>query len=419
MKIAVIGYGKSGKSAERLLRKSGYTNITIFDDKVEGCYPVAELDDSFSIFVPTPGIDLNKLNIDRKRVKSEIDIAYNCLKKHQKVIGVTGTNGKSTITHLTAQILSNSGIKNIPCGNIGYTFSDAVLDNQEAEVFVVELSSFQIELLSDFKCCASCVSNITEDHLDRYGNLEAYTQAKLRIVNYTRGSIYALESEILKTSMPEFTCFIDEQFNNYPVLKGKILDFGKYYIDIEKFKLFGMHNLVNLAFSLNLVDCIMNFTGDISELIENTTALPHRCEFVSEVKGVKFINDSKGTNVDSTLVALKSSTYPTVLILGGKDKGGTFEVLVDEINKKVTSVICYGRSMDKVEFQLKGKTDTGIYKTYFLKDAVELAYEKSSKNATVLFSPACASFDQFKNFEERGEYFKQLVKDMEQRYAKP
>ena len=419
MKIAIIGYGKSGKSAERLLKKSGYTSITVFDDKIDGVRPIYEIDDSFSLFVPTPGIDVNKLNIDKKRIKSEIDIAYNYLKKHQKVIGVTGTNGKSTITHLTAQILNNAGFRAIPCGNIGYTFSDAVLENQEAEVFVVELSSFQIELLSDFKCCASCISNITEDHLDRYENLEVYAQAKLKIINYTRGNIYGLESEILRKLMPKSTYFIDENFKNYPVSNVGTLDFGNFCVNTEKFKLFGKHNLVNLAFSLSLGNCIGDFSGDVTEIIENITPLSHRCEFAGEVNGIRFINDSKGTNVDSTLVALKSSKYPTILILGGKDKGGTFEVLANEINEKVTSVICYGQSMDKIESQLKGKINADIYKTYPLKEAVELAYEKGSKDTTVLFSPACASFDQFKNFEERGDYFKQIVKDMERQYARP
>lgn len=417
MKIAIIGYGKSGRSAEKLLKKSGYQDFVIFDDKVEGCMPLSKLDDSFSIYVPTPGVDLKKLKIDKNRIKSEIDIAYNCLKSNQKVIGITGTNGKSTITHLTAEILNNAGVKAVACGNIGYTFSDAVLNEENAEVFVVELSSFQIELLKDFRCCASCVSNITEDHMDRYKDLENYTVAKLKILNHTRGNIYALDSSILRKNMPECTYFIDEDFKNYPVKNDNILNFGKYQIDIQKFKLFGMHNLVNLAFSLSLADCIMNFTGDITGFIENTTPLHHRCEYAGEVKGIKFINDSKGTNVDSTLIALKSSSYPTVLILGGKDKGGTFANLAEEIDKKATSVICYGQGMDEIESQLKNRVSVDIYKTYLLKDAITMAFEKSIGNGTVLFSPACASFDQFRNFEERGDFFKQMVKEMAVQYA--
>ncbi|MBC7197129.1 MAG: UDP-N-acetylmuramoyl-L-alanine--D-glutamate ligase, partial [Deferribacterales bacterium] len=195
MKVAILGYGKSGQSAEEILKVNGITNIDIYDDSLASCPNISEVKSGYDTIVVSPGLDLNKLNIDKDIVTNEIDLAYSMIDNNAKIIGVTGTNGKSTITYLTEQILNNCGIKAKACGNIGYPFGEAVLEKYDA--YVVELSSFQIDLIKLFKADSSCISNITDDHFDRYGNLENYVNSKLKILDITDSTVYALNDDIL------------------------------------------------------------------------------------------------------------------------------------------------------------------------------------------------------------------------------
>ncbi|MBZ4672653.1 MAG: UDP-N-acetylmuramoylalanine/D-glutamate ligase [Deferribacteraceae bacterium] len=410
MKAAILGYGKSGQSAEKILKVNGITNIDIYDDSLASYPNISEIKEGYDTIVVSPGLDLNKLNIDKDKVTNEIDLTYSMIDNNAKIIGVTGTNGKSTITYLTEQILNNCGIKAKACGNIGYPFGEAVLEKYDA--YVVELSSFQIDLIKLFKADSSCISNITDDHFDRYGNLENYVNAKLKILDITKFKVYALNDNILKEKLTGVARFIDKDLISYPFIEDEVMKFDNFYVNLQKFNLFGWHNKVNLAFALSLASEVVNLNGDVTNLISTLKGLPHRCEYVAEIKGNIYINDSKGTNVDSTMVALKSMDDNCILILGGKDKGGNFSLLTDLINKKVKSLILYGAAAEKIESQLKGKIDVPHYKVNLLKDAVYKAYELSGNTSYVLFSPGCASFDQFKNFEERGEYFKKYVKEL-------
>lgn len=407
MKVAILGYGKSGQSAEKILRVKGITNIDIYDDSLAAYPNISEIKDGYDTVVVSPGLDLNKLNISNDIVANEIDLAYSMIDNNAKIIAVTGTNGKSTITYLIEQILNNCGIKAKACGNIGYPFGEAVLEKYDA--YVVELSSFQIDLIKLFKADSSCISNITDDHFDRYGNLENYVNSKLKIVDITKYNVFALNEDILREKLKVAAIFIDKDLSSYPHIEKGIMKFDNFYVNLQKFNLFGWHNKVNLAFALSLVSEIVNLCGDVTDLISNLKGLPHRCEYVAEIKGNVYINDSKGTNIDSTLVALKSIDNDCILILGGKDKGGNFVLLADLINKKVKTLILYGEAAEKIESQLKGKINVKCHKFKSLKDAVYKAYELSSDTSYVLFSPGCASFDQFKNFEERGEFFKKYV----------
>ena len=421
MRVAILGFGKSGESAKKILHSMDVSNIDIFDDTKKDYPPIIEIKDDYDLYVISPGIDANLLNVDPKKITNEIDLAYNLLSKNvnkpsEKIVAVTGTNGKSTITYLTAQILKNLKINAVSCGNIGYPFGEAVLENYD--MYVVELSSFQIDLIKDFKANVSCISNITADHLDRYKTFKNYLNSKLKIKNITENRIFALDEEILVKNFKSGAKYIDPAFTKFPKLSSNTLYFDNFYVNLEKFTLLGAHNIVNLSFALLMADSFYHFENDVTYLIENLKGLPHRCEYVDCIDSKIFVNDSKGTNVDSTLIALKSFNPPVTLILGGKDKGGDFSDLIQLINEKVSNLILYGSAADVIEGQLKDFVNCNIIKTFHLKDAVKLAFSESGNNSHILFSPGCASFDQFKNFEERGEYFKAYVNEIKEiKYA--
>lgn len=411
-KAAILGYGKSGKSAERILTLMGIDHITIYDDNLKDCMNISDFENHFDTVVASPGIKLSDELMQSKNLTSEVELAANLI-EDKKIIVVTGTNGKSTVTYLAAQILNNYGLSASFCGNIGVTVADAVLD-EKPEIYVVELSSFQIELLRRFRAHSVCITNISPDHLDRYSCFEEYVTAKYRItefirndgvVLYDKGNAYSYllaNSNILPIE-------IDNTLKGYPKLQGKTLNFNKFYVELDGFDLFGDHNIVNLAYALDLADSVCDFNGNVTAVIEGLKGLDHRCEYVTEIKGVKYINDSKGTNVDSTLTALKSSKFPTVLIMGGKDKNGDFTQLIDEINDKVASLILYGQSADIIFKAIGDKVSCSVSKVETVDQAVREACSISEKHSIVLFSPACASFDQYPNFEVRGDDFKAIV----------
>ena len=334
--------------------------------------------------------------------------------KNAKIVGITGTNGKSTTTFLTAQILNNAGIKACACGNIGYPFGDAVLEKKDTEVFVIELSSFQIELLKRFKAVAGCIINVTQDHLDRYGSMDKYYEAKLLLLNFIeKKGLFVTNTDtkiVNKAILYDFQArYIDDSFKSYPKLNNNILDFGKYIVDLSKYKLFGKHNITNLSFALTMADKVCSFEGDITNLIENLTSMPHRTELVAEINGVKWINDSKATNVDSVYTALISMKKPAILLIGGRDKKSDYTPLADLINKNISKICYFGEAADLIKGQLSPLLQGVLEESYSsLKECVN-ALAKREKDITVLLSPACTSFDEFKSYEDRGYRFKEYV----------
>ena len=414
MKAAIIGYGKSGAAASRLLKLKGYKEIEIFDDKNENYKNISEYKDEYDEVVVSPGIDLNKYKNISGNITSEIELAYNHMDKNAKIIGITGTNGKSTTTFLTAQILNNAGVKACACGNIGYPFGEAVLDKADTEVYVIELSSFQIELLKRFKAVAGCIINVTQDHLDRYGTMDKYYEAKLLLLNFIdKKGLFVTNTDTVivnKAILYDFQArYIDDNFKSFPKLNGNILDFGKFNVDLSKYKLFGKHNITNLSFALTMADKVCDFKDDVTNLIENLTSMPHRTELVAEINGVKWINDSKATNVDSVYTALVSMKKPAVLLIGGRDKKSDYRPLADLINQNISKICYFGEAADLIKSQLssllKGVEEES-YKS--LKECVKDLAEKE-KDITILLSPACTSFDEFKSYEDRGYKFKDYI----------
>lgn len=414
MKAAIIGYGKSGAASARLLKLKGYEIIEIFDDKNENYKNISEYKDEYDEVVVSPGIDLNKYKNIRGNITSEIELAFNHMDKNAKIIGITGTNGKSTTTFLTAQVLNNAGVKACACGNIGYPFGDAVLDKSDTEVFVIELSSFQIELLKRFKAVAGCIINVTQDHLDRYGTMDKYYEAKLMLLNFIdKKGLFVTNTDttiVNKAILYDFQArYIDDNFKSFPKLNDNILDFGKFNVDLSKYNLFGKHNITNLSFALTMADKVCDFNGDVTNLIENLTSMPHRTELVAEINGVRWINDSKATNVDSVYTALVSMKKPAILLIGGRDKKSDYRPLADLINQNISKICYFGEAADLIKSQLSSllkDVEEESYKS--LKECVKSLAERE-KDITILLSPACTSFDEFKSYEDRGYKFKDYI----------
>ncbi len=414
MKAAIIGYGKSGAAAEKLLRLKGYANIDIFDDKAEQYANIAEYKNEYDLTCVSPGIDLNKYTNISGNITSEIELACEIMNKNAKIIAITGTNGKSTTTHLTAQIINNAGKKAVECGNIGYPYGMAVLE-QGADVYVIELSSFQIELLKNFNAVSGCIINVTQDHLDRYGTMEKYYAAKLMLLNFIdkNGLFVTNTDEIIKAEVIRHNTaakYIDNDLAVYPKYLGSILDFGKFSADTSKFKLFGKHNLINLSYALTMADKVCDFKGDVSYLLENLTSMPHRTELTAEINGIKWINDSKATNVDSVYTALQSIERPSVLLIGGRDKKSDYKPLADLINKNISKVCYFGEAADLIKRQISSFLKDVEEESYnSLKECVKTLAKNTKSGTTVLLSPACTSFDEFKSYEDRGVKFKEYV----------
>jgi UDP-N-acetylmuramoylalanine--D-glutamate ligase len=414
-KIAVIGWGKSGKGAARLLKRGGAklsdAEFALFDDKLADgreVFPISAYRGDYDLTVVSPGIPPKLLPKIEGEITNEIDLAYAALPPGSSVIGVTGTNGKSTVTHLTAQILNKASRAAAACGNIGYPFSDAVIAGG-SEIFVTELSSFQTELMKRAELSACSVTNLTPDHLDRYSSVEEYYNAKLRVLYFIR------EDGLLTAGLNPFTAnaalkhrfkvqYIDWDLKAFPKILGHTLDFGSFHIDIREYPLFGRHNLVNLSHALLLAASAVHLEGDVTHLIRDLTGMPHRTEYIGSAKGTVWINDSKATNVDSALTALKSCSYPTAVLLGGRDKHGDFKPLAGELNRCAKEVCLFGEAARVIGSQLDGLIKADMVYTGSLKDTVKYLSREDNLN-TVILTPGCASFDEFSNYEERGERF--------------
>lgn len=418
MRVAIAGYGKSGKSAERILRERGVDSIEIYDDYLCDTKKINEMEKcAFDCIVLSPGIDYKKYAIGSKNVISEIDLAYSLVNDPDKIIAITGSNGKSTTTYLLAQIINKLGMKSVDCGNIGKPFTDVAIENNY-DYYVVELSSFQIELLKLFKARRLVVTNISTNHLDRYATYKEYIEAKLSIVNriIKNGYVVSAMDPILQQYILPYKgkiTFVDTSLDKFPVLVKNILYFGdKFYCNIDTFPLFGKHNLYNLIYAFLIVDDIFNLKGDVSHLLADLKGLDHRSEVIGSINGIEFINDSKSTTIASTEALLSSLGRKCVLILGGKDKGDDFSKLKSAVKAYVDTLILYGQAASKIYKELGSLVDVPVYLCEHLKEATIKAYECARSTKLVIFSPACSSYDAFKNFEERGEYFKAIVRNL-------
>ncbi len=423
-KIAVLGFGKSGQSSYRLLKALGY-DVYVFDDrKIEKkndkffCEKDSKrfFDFTFDEVVVSPGIAKNHPFITYcveigTPIISELELGYRFTKC--PVIAVTGTNGKTTTVSLVDKIMKANGKKTIACGNYGYPITDAAKISSELDYLIVETSSYQLEFIDTFKPFVSAVLNIGFDHIKWHGSLENYKNAKLNIFkNQSENDFFIKNAEdnydyTGKAKLIEFSkknrsadCFLDVKENKIVVnYKDKII--------IENARLFGVGNLENIAASV-LISKICGLGDKITmEVVETMENLPHRIEYVGEIDGVKFYNDSKSTNIDSVINALNSfeSDKNIVLILGGKHKGESFSKIVDLLEKKTRAVVVYGEDRSLIMTDLEKLIPVPL-PAFNVKGAIVGAFEVAAKGDIVLFSPGGASCKPYNNFEERGEDFK-------------
>jgi UDP-N-acetylmuramoylalanine--D-glutamate ligase len=353
----------------------------------------------------------------------EIELAYHlCM---GKIIGITGSNGKTTTTALIGKILEDAGLKTFICGNIGTPFIGIAEQVPHDGWAVVELSSFQLEQIESFRPNIAVFLNLTPDHLDRHKTIEYYAAAKMRIFENQKDNDIAVvnhDDEMLVNLARQIPSYINWFSTRGNIESGVWAVPGEdVYVgqrDIMKaddIKIKGEHNLSNSCASIAAALGAGVPEENIVETLKSFAGVEHRLEPVRLIGGVSFINDSKGTNVDSVYWALKAVSAPVILIAGGKDKDGDFSALNDMIAKKAKLVVLIGKASDKIEATWKGIVR--CVRATTMEDAVRLSFKESKPNDTVLLSPGCASFDMFDNYEHRGRVFKQAVEDLAKEVA--
>jgi UDP-N-acetylmuramoylalanine--D-glutamate ligase len=356
------------------------------------------------------------------KVISEIEFAgyFTTAKK----VCITGSNGKTTTTMLIHHMLKKAGMKVGLAGNVGYSFAKQVA-LEDNEIYVIELSSFQLDDMEDFKAEIAILTNITPDHLDRYEyNMQLYVNSKFRILNNQTAADYfiynaddpTIKAEMEKRSIPakKLPFSLTQEFEEgaYTANKQLIINFNNQFtMSIHELALKGKHNTQN-SLASGLTGRILDIRKEIvRESLSDFVNVEHRLEFVAKVCGIEFINDSKATNVNSTWFALESMEQPTVWIVGGVDKGNDYSELLELVKEKVKAIICLGKDNQKIIDTFSGHVET-IVEAGSAMEAVAYGYRLAKKDETVLLSPACASFDLFENYEDRGNQFKEAVRSL-------
>ena len=438
MKIAVFGAGISGLAAAKKLGKNSAflteskehldakTLSTLKKSGIKfelGGHTEKALQGT-DLIVVSPGIrlDIPILKTAKKRgipIIGEIELAYSFIKK--PIIAVTGTNGKTTTTALIGQILKDHGCKVAVAGNIGnplISVNDAKLD-----LVVAEISSYQLETVKNFKPWISIILNITEDHLTRHGTMASYSEVKSRIFSRQGKDdvlIYNSDDKEVVRIAGKAKCkkiaFSQKNklVNGISVHKGSIFYGSKLICGIKDIKIKGAHNVENCLAAVAAALLCNVPASSIRRTLMSFKGVEHRIEFVKKTAGVSFYNDSKGTNPDSTIVAIRA-LYPAhklILILGGRDKMTGLWGLCREIKSHVKKVVLLGEAKERFMRNLKKCGVKGILEAGTFKDAVVMSYKLAARGDAVLLSPACASFDMFKNFEERGKVFKKIVQHL-------
>lgn len=389
---------------------------------------------SADLIIKSPGIPDKADLVKKAREKgipviSEIEFAGWFSKK--KMICITGSNGKTTTTMLTHHILKKGGKNAVLAGNIGESLARQVIQD-EAEIYVIELSSFQLDGMYDFKADIAVLLNITPDHLDRYEyNMQNYIDSKFRIIqNLTENDwfIYNADDPVImkeiakreiKAQMAPFSIEKEEGMAGYVNNNQIIINLSAdkadqkpvFTMSIHDLSLKGKHNTQNSLASGIAAKIIEIRKESIRESLSDFKNVEHRLEFVAKVNGIEFINDSKATNVNSTWYALESMERPTVWIVGGVDKGNDYDSLIPLVKDKVNAIVCLGADNSKIIEAFSGSVDV-IAEAGSAYEAVALAYRLAKKEQTVLLSPACASFDLFENYEDRGKQFKSAVRQL-------
>ncbi|MDQ3281663.1 MAG: UDP-N-acetylmuramoyl-L-alanine--D-glutamate ligase [Acidobacteriota bacterium] len=440
-KALVIGAGKSGVASanflaaqgERVILTDANANPSLpmeLDSRVECAFGRAgdstdfALLDGVRVIVISPGVPTTIPLVQRAAeraipVLGEIELAFRQI-KGGTVIAITGSNGKSTTTALIGEILRVAGRQPIVAGNIGEPFI-AAIDTERPRTYVLELSSFQLEAVESFHANVALLLNITPDHMDRYPHFDAYAAAKHRIFrNQTSGDTAIVNANERRENARDSIARVWRFSATKPVETGAWQDGDDLVIRTigeerriprASLKLQGQANVENALAAWLAARAVGVDDMDVQIAFGTFAGLPHRMVLVRELNGIRWINDSKGTNVDATLKSLAGfDPNSVILILGGKDKAGEFERMRDAVQEKARAVLTIGSSADRIASALDGTTE--IINADTMDTAVQWARENARNGETVLLSPACASFDQYRNFEHRGTHFEELVNSL-------
>ncbi|WP_299552216.1 UDP-N-acetylmuramoyl-L-alanine--D-glutamate ligase [Seonamhaeicola sp.] len=441
-KLVILGGGESGVGTALLGKEKGYNVFVSDKGTIKETYKKVLIHNEIEwederhseakildadIVMKSPGIPdkvtlVKQIRAQGIRVVSEIEFAS--MYTNATIVGITGSNGKTTTASLTHHILKQAMEVGL-AGNIGDSFAKQVLEDNHPN-YVLEISSFQLDDIISFKPHIAVITNITPDHLDRYDyQFENYIRSKFRIAeNQTREDylIYNADDEVIVNHLKDHPV----QSTLLPFSLEKVIENGAYLdndnikltIDNKQFimpttslTLEGKHNIKNAMAATTVAHLLKIRKQTIRESLENFQGVEHRLEHVLKINKVQYINDSKATNVNATYYALESMDAPTVWIVGGVDKGNNYEELFPFVNEKVKAIICLGVDNEKLMNTFGSMVDI-IIETQFMSEAVKIAYKVADSGDNVLLSPACASFDLFENYEDRGRQFKDAVRNL-------
>ena len=442
-RLVVLGAGESGMGTAILGKKKGFevfvSDLGIIKNTYkqvllhheisweEGGHNEAEILTA-TVVMKSPGIPetipiVVKLKKKGVKVISEIEFASKYIDAN--IIGITGTNGKTTVATMIYQILKKGDLNVALGGNIGKSFAEIVA-TKDIENYVLELSSFQLDGIEDFVPHIAVITNLSPDHLDRYNNnFSTYIDSKFRIImNQTKEDYFIydrddsnilqwLSNHSIKSQLLPFSVKKQLKKGAFKNKQELIIttNNNQFTMPIATLSLQGEHNLKNAMAAATVANLLNIRNKTIRECLENFQGVEHRLEKVLKINNVFYVNDSKGTNVNATYYALDSMETPTVWIVGGEDKGNDYKPLLPLVNEKVKAIICLGVDNDNIINAFGNVVDIMV-ETHSMQDAVNVAYRLSNRGDTVLLSPACASFDLFKNFEDRGRKFKEAVRKL-------
>jgi len=440
-RIVILGGGESGVGAALLARKMGY-EVFVSDSQLvarsfreemqlhgiafEENGHTEELILNASEIIKSPGIPekaaiISKIRQQNIPIIGEMEFGYRYMGK-SKLVAITGSNGKSTVTSLLFHICITAGLDCAMVGNIGFSFARQIAV-APSPLYIAEISSFQLDDTIEFRPHIAILLNITEDHLDRYDyKMDNYIASKFSITKNQQPEdffIYCADDPVTKQNINNFSIFSNptsfsmkqsESHGAYIKDKEMLLKLREEEVrmNINDFALKGKHNQYN-TMAASIASSILDIRSTkIRDAITSFEGLEHRNEKVATIRGVEYINDSKATNINSTWFALENMDKPVVLILGGVDKGNDYSLIEELVEEKVRAIICLGMDNNKIHEALK-QTGKELIDVTTMTDAVKVAYKIAEKGDVVLLSPACASFDLFKNYEDRGKQFKNAV----------
>ena len=435
-KALIIGSGKSGKSASKMLKTLGYMTYIADDDQknLSKLYNRDRFMKSLSLIVLSPGVPTSHKVVE---IAQKYGIDYLCEFElgvsmlNSKCVMITGTNGKTTTTALTGKLLEDGNFKNVYVGgNIGIPVTSFAKETTNDDIVVLEASSFQLESKKRTSAHIAAFLNIAPDHLSRHKTMENYISAKMKIFEGQTKEDFAVinfdDKELVKrtldlkaktyyfsTKEEVVGCFIQGDciyFNN-GISKVKIAS-------VYDLKILGEHNLQNALCAILIALLLGEDAGHIQKQLSTFTGVSHRIEFVTDIDNVSFYNDSKSTNTNSAIAAMKAMNTNTTIILGGSDKGIEFDELFLNASPNIKNFICMGETKKKIVAAAQKFDVSNVYEVDTLKEAIDLGFSLSKNGDVVLLSPACASFDMFSNYEERGKVFMKLVREKAKRVDK-